>query len=109
MSWRQLIEPREIATKTRRHQDARSALVLLRVFVSSWRSVLALNFSHLPRTKTSQERLRTFDIELRIGRLNAQKETIARSLFEIRHVEHRMIRLRQTVQRQHPEHRRECG
>src|SRR5258706_2935819 len=41
----------------------------------------------------------------RVARLDAQEETIAACHLKAVNVEHRMIRLRQSVQRQHPKHR----
>src|SRR5258705_12626078 len=48
---------------------------------------------------------RLFALKHRIARLDAQEKTIAACHFKAVNVEHRMIRLRQSVQRQHPKHR----
>src|SRR5258705_9943338 len=52
-----------------------------------------------------QEPARLFALKHRVTSLNAQEETIATRHLKAVNVEHRMIRLRQSVQRQHPEHR----
>src|SRR5688572_32674605 len=41
-------------------------------------------------------------VEAGIGGLDAEKEPVGRSAVERRHVEHRVIRLRQLVERPHP-------
>src|SRR5436190_13714736 len=57
------------------------------------------NGRDLPRLERLEEPPRAFDIELRIGRLDAQEEPVAAGQREPWHVEHGVIRLRQAVQR----------
>ena len=52
---------------------------------------------------------RRLGVELRVGRLDAEEEAVAAGQREARHVENRMVRHRQPVQRQHPEHGGERG
>src|SRR4051812_47213598 len=49
------------------------------------------------------------ELELRIAGLDDQKELVARGLIEAPHVEHRVIRHRQAVQREHAEDGGERG
>src|SRR5690348_2068710 len=67
------------------------------------------NGRHLPRTERLEIAPRVLEIELRVARLDAEEEPVPAREREPRDVEHRMIRLRQAVQRQHPEHRRQRG
>ena len=67
---------------------------------------LRRNFGYSQRMKVLEKRLGRVAIELRIGRLDAEKEAIARRAGERRHVEHRVIRHRQPVERQHADKRR---
>src|SRR2546423_6959313 len=66
-------------------------------------SCLCRNFGNPQRMQVLQKRLRGVAIELRIGRLDAEEEAIARRACERPHVEHRVIRHRQPVQREHPD------
>src|SRR5258706_7358002 len=68
---------------------------------------LVLNGRDLPRVERFEEVARAFDVELRILRLDAQKETVAACQREPRHVEDGVIWLRKPVQCQHPEHARQ--
>src|ERR1035441_6528568 len=61
------------------------------------------------RLETFHELLRSHQVELGIGRLDTQKETIARYRRELLHVEYRVIRLRQSIQREHAEHASQSG
>ena len=54
-------------------------------------------------SSVSRNRRVVSEVELRIARLDAQEEPVAAGQREARHVEHRVIRLRQAVQRQHAE------
>src|SRR4051812_19125104 len=73
--------------------------------------VLGLRFDFIDLTRIERlekiQRLRA--IELRIGRLDQQKELVPAGVLEARHVEDRVIRLRQPVQHDHPEHRGDRG
>src|SRR5689334_9162623 len=61
------------------------------------------NGRDLSRAERLEELARAVEGELRVARLDAQEEPVAARQREARHVEHRVIRLRQPVQRQHPE------
>src|SRR3954468_15608387 len=67
-------------------------------------SPLHRNVRHLRRAKALEKRTRLLQVEAWIGRLDAQKEPVARGQRESRHVEHRMKRHREAIQREHPEH-----
>jgi hypothetical protein len=54
--------------------------------------------------KSVQEQFGRVQIESRIARLDAKKEPVLRCKLKSRDVEHRMIRLRQPIQRKHPDH-----
>src|SRR5438477_11536036 len=69
--------------------------------ISAW--WLRRNFGDSYRAKALQKRLGRIAIELRIRGLDAEEEPVARRAIERRHVEHRVIRLRQPVERQHAE------
>src|SRR5258707_11326468 len=56
------------------------------------------NGRHLPRVERHQELTRAFQIEFRIGRLDAEEETVPAREREAWHVEHGVIRLRQPVE-----------
>src|SRR5581483_3321812 len=77
-------------------------------FVLSWVSRrLVRNGRDLTRIQRFKKLARAFDVELRIDRLDADEKAIAARERESRHVEDRVIRLRQPVERQHAEYRRE--
>src|SRR5712691_1871805 len=78
-------------------------------FVTSVSLFLLRNGSYLSRIEGFEEAARRFDVELRIPRLDAQEEPVAAREREPRHVEHRVIRHRQPVQREHAEHGRQRG
>src|SRR5882672_7744841 len=63
---------------------------------------------HLPRIERREELACPFQIELRIGRLDAEEEPVPARQREARHVEHWVIRLRQSVEREHAEYGGEC-
>src|SRR5438132_8358186 len=67
------------------------------------------DIGHLPRIERLQKIPRLVEIELRIARLDHQKKFVARRLIESRHVEHRVIRHRQSVEREHAEDGGKCG
>src|SRR3954463_5088939 len=67
------------------------------------------NRGYLSRPQRLEKRARAFEIELRVARLDAQEETVPARQRKPRHVEHRVVRLRQSVQRQHAEHRGQRG
>src|SRR6185437_16290794 len=69
------------------------------------RAPLCWNKGHLFSTQIAQKfRCRT-DAELRIGRFDAQEELVYGSPFELLDIEDRVVRLRQTVNRQHAKQR----
>src|SRR6266508_761634 len=82
-------------------------------FITSRSSILALRSSmlhlgHRLGPQALQEPARLGAIELRVVGLDTQEEAIARGMRgELRHVEDRMVRFRQAVQRQHPKYRRQ--
>src|ERR1700749_1475704 len=61
------------------------------------------DISHLNRPETPKELSRPLAVELRVSRLDQHEEAVARGEREARRVEDRMVRLRQPVQREHPE------
>src|SRR4029079_14552036 len=78
-------------------------------FVTSVSLFLIGNCGDLPGTEGCQEVARPFEIEFRVGSLDTEEEPVPARQREARHVEHRVIRLRQAVQRQHAQHRGERG
>src|SRR6266540_3309777 len=67
-----------------------------------------LHIGHPLGPQALQEPARLGAIELRVVGLDTQEEAIARGMRgELRHVEDRMVRFRQAVQRQHPKYRRQ--
>src|SRR5580704_19536377 len=64
---------------------------------------LFFNFIHSVRLQTVQKHFGLVQIEILVPRLDHQKEPVLRSQREARHVENRMVGLRQSVQREHPE------
>src|SRR5438067_2826155 len=73
------------------------------------RALLPRDISNLPRPETLQKLEHVIDLELRIARLNDEEEAVARRLLEALHVEDRVIRHRQSVEREHSEDRAERG
>src|SRR5215475_13539312 len=68
---------------------------------------LRLDIAHLPRRQALQKIPRRRAVESRIARLNTEEKTVLRRQREARDVENRMVRMRQSVKRQHPQQRRE--
>src|SRR5580658_1314734 len=64
---------------------------------------LLLNFKNSLRLQSFQKRLGLRQIELRVARLDAQKELVGRGPGEPLDVERRVIGRRQPVQREHSE------
>src|SRR5258707_6142937 len=93
MSWRQAASATQAAASVK----TRGKMALRR------------NFGDSQRMKAVEERLGRIAIEFRIGRLDAEEESIARCTGERRHVEHRVVRPRQPVQRKHADKRRQRG
>src|SRR5690349_4610843 len=91
MSWRQPA-PISAAVMMKRHHAAGKADGVRE------RRPLIGNGGHLPRSERLQKRARAFQIELGVSRFDAQEEAVAAGEREARNVEHRMIRLRQSVQ-----------
>src|SRR6516162_8771983 len=91
-------------TKTRKRGRALCTKTLFAGFVVSCVSCcLVRNGRHLSRIERFQESSRPFQIELRVGRLYTEKKSIAAREREPRNVEHRVIGLRQAVEREHAE------
>src|SRR5581483_11894340 len=67
------------------------------------------NGRHLARTERLEELARVVELELRVARLDQQEEAVAARQREPRHVEHGVIRRRQPVECEHPEHGRQRG
>src|SRR5262249_5659121 len=67
------------------------------------------NGGHLSRTQCLEELARRRELELWIPRLDAQEEPVPAGQRESRYVEHRVVRLRQAVEREHAEHGRQRG
>src|SRR5438034_205640 len=63
------------------------------------------HITNIHRLKSLQELHRFVMFKFRILRFNHQKETVTRRQRKVWGVEDRMIRLRQLIQRQHPEYR----
>src|SRR6185436_2166181 len=57
--------------------------------------LLMVNLHHLTRMQAREELLRRVGIELRVGRLDGEEESALARALEPRHVEDRVIRLRQ--------------
>src|SRR5438034_397960 len=71
-------------------------------------SLLVLDITDLRYAfELGQEPARFFSLKHRVARLDAQEKPIAGRHFKAVDVEHWVIRLRQSVQRQHSKHRRE--
>src|SRR5262245_26782859 len=97
MSWRQPANMTAAVTKDtkERTQDTKGGLVS--------------NGRDLPGPESRQEFAGAFEIEFRVVGLDAQEEPVPARQSETRHVEHRVVGLRQAVQRQHAQHRGERG
>src|SRR5262245_13157408 len=67
------------------------------------------NGGHLTRVERLEKVTRGLQIEVRIGLLDAEEEPVAAREREAGHVEDRVVRLRQPVERQHAQHRRQRG
>src|SRR5688572_21929658 len=74
---------------------------------SSGRAWLRRNVGYSYRVQGLQKLLRRIALELRVGDFDAEKEPVARRARERRHVEHRVIRHRQPVERPHADKRRQ--
>src|SRR5689334_177990 len=70
---------------------------------------LVRNGRNLPWAERFEEPARPFQIELRVARFDAQEEAVAARQREPRYVEHRVIGLREAVEREHSENRRQRG
>src|ERR1700733_8286824 len=69
---------------------------------------LGRNFHHLPRVQVLQKLPRALWTKFGIRRLDAQEKLVSRGTRELCHVEYRMIRLRQPIERQHSYHGRDA-
>src|SRR5437016_10593803 len=103
MSCRQAALTRAIDAKDTKDTKDRDDLRVLSVDTLT----LVGNGGHLPWPERLQERAGVFEIELRVACFDAQEEPVAARQREARDVEHRVVRLRQSVQRKHPEDRRQ--
>src|ERR1700735_4016382 len=65
---------------------------------------LGLNFVNSKRFQTVEKHFGLVQIEILVARLHHQEKTVVRSPRELRHVENRMIRSRQSIQRKHSKH-----
>src|SRR4051794_4764406 len=108
MSWRHADETSAAAQRPQRTAIARQTTQRMHRSSGCGRSAPSIsNGTALPRLECLEELPRVRDVELWIGRLDAQEEPVAAREGEARNVEHRVIRLRQPVQREHAEHRGE--
>src|SRR4029079_9330091 len=105
MSWRQPIPPSVSATTINAEHAERAENVFSADSASSAFDVVVSvrNGRDLPRVQGLEKAPCLVDVELHMPRFDAQKEAIAAGQRETRDVEHRVIRLRQAVQRQHAE------
>src|SRR5450631_4339778 len=104
MSWRQA-SPAPRTQRAQRTRRTAAPFVSFVRFVSLVLMVLIANGRDLPRAERFEKSTRGVDVELRILRLDAQKKTVAARQREPRHVEYRVVRHRQAVEREHAEHR----
>src|SRR5688572_16798003 len=70
-----------------------------------WCFASSRHLRDLDRTQRGEEVQRALLVEQRVGRLDAQEEAVARGAGKLGHVEQRVVRGRQAVERQHPQHR----
>src|SRR5439155_649648 len=68
------------------------------------RAASLFDFRDDPRSQTEQEAPRAIGVELRIARFDADEEAVLGGEGEGGHVEDRMVRLRQPVERERPQH-----
>src|SRR5882762_715749 len=68
---------------------------------------LVRNPGYLPRFQSLEETRRGLSIKQRVRRLDAKEKPVARSVDEALDIENRMVRHRQSVESQHPQHRHE--
>src|SRR4051812_38190395 len=108
MSWRQPAPTSASATTINAEHAERAENVFSADSASSAFNVVGSigNCGDLPRVQGLEKVPRLVDVELHILRFDAQEEAIAAGEREARDVEHGVIRLRQTVQREHAEHAR---
>src|SRR3954447_19447537 len=108
MSWRQPAPAKVITTINAETAETAEKRVSACSACSALYVVgLVRDSGHLPRLERFQEVARRVDVELRIRRFDAEKEPVAAGEREPRQVEDRVIRLRQTVEREHAEHARQ--
>src|SRR5215207_5134589 len=70
---------------------------------------LQRNFGHSYRMQTLEKPTRPLQVEPRVGRFDAEEEAVRGRARELGYVEHRVIGLRQPVQRPHPDKGRQRG
>src|SRR5262249_60368094 len=112
MSWRQAAESTsKLRTKNLELRTLARAETLRtsKCEVRSFKLPVALvpNVHHLFGMKTGQKRAGRVQLELRIGRFDDEEELVLARHAEARVIEHRVIRLRQAIQREHADDRRE--
>src|SRR3954469_17123672 len=73
-------------------------------FVVMYAIGLMDHLRHINRVKSRHETSRMFAIKLRVSRLYAKEEPVARGRRKSRIIKDRVIRHRQSVERQHPNH-----
>src|SRR5882762_1638684 len=88
--------------KTQRRKGRKMILCL---FVSLCLPILKFNVAHPPGAKLLHELTRRIFLELRIPCLDTKEEPVTSHLLEARYVEHRVIRMGQAIERQHPKNR----
>src|SRR5689334_8832431 len=104
MSWRQpAVMRRESIAET----SANRSLTLGACRIRLLPPVLMGNFGHLSRLQCFQELADLSVIEQRIYGFDAQEKTVAAGERESRHVKRRMVRHRQSAQREQAQHRRD--
>src|SRR5205823_7155660 len=70
-------------------------------------SASGFNLKYPPRFQAREKLPRLLAIEFRIAHFDAEEEAVASGQRKARHVKDGMIRSRQSVERQHPEDRRQ--
>src|SRR5688500_8326229 len=104
MSCRQPAPKSATLMATAEDTEGKNGLILS---VLGGEGVLVRNRRYLAGRKRLEECARRVELELRIVRLDAEKEPVAAGERESGHVEDRVIRHRKAVQCKHPQHRRQ--
>src|SRR6188474_562082 len=91
-------------------KDTRSVTPLWESGVGRWElKLLRRNFGHSYRLQAFKKLPGAAQVETRIGGFDTHEEPVGRRTGELGNVEHRVIRLRQLVQRPHADERRQRG